>query len=411
MVAKAKKKTSKKKKAKKARKSSPARASKKAAAKKRAAKSKRVVKKSRKASKKAAKKAVRRRPRKPQRSRLRRRPPRNLQSTIEETGEESCSEEIRRGPEKHRLPSTATSSAEKKPEAAAAREGARCRSTDAAASRANIFYVTTPIFYPNGMPHIGHAYTAMVTDAIARFQRLDGKDVRFLTGTDEHGLKMQQTAVAEGLTPIALADRNSARFRDMMTALNISNDDFIRTTEPRHKRGMPGDLASDRSRTATSISTNTPAGIRCVRRLISTKTETTLGDDGIRREPLGSPVEWTEEETYFFRLSAYQDKLLELYETQPDFVCRASGCNEVVELRQRRPEGPVGLAHHVRLGRPGAGRPRACDVCLGGCADQLHHAAGYPDVDGAESGATGRPICTSPARTSCASTPCTGPHS
>ena len=100
----------------------------------------------------------------------------------------------------------------------------------------NSYFVTTPIFYPNGIPHIGHAYTAMVTDAIARFQRLDGFDVRFLTGTDEHGLKMQQTAVAEGLTPLALADRNSARFRDMMTALNISYDDYIRTTEPRHKR-------------------------------------------------------------------------------------------------------------------------------------------------------------------------------
>ena len=94
------------------------------------------------------------------------------------------------------------------------------------------FYITTPIFYPNGVPHIGHAYTALATDAIARFERLDGKDVFFLTGTDEHGLKMQQTALAEGLTPQALADRNSQHFRDMMVALNISQDDFIRTTEP-----------------------------------------------------------------------------------------------------------------------------------------------------------------------------------
>ena len=98
------------------------------------------------------------------------------------------------------------------------------------------FYITTPIFYPNGAPHIGHAYTALATDAIARFERLDGKDVFFLTGTDEHGLKMKQTAAAEGLTPQALADRNSQRFRDMMAALNVSHDDFIRTTEPRHYR-------------------------------------------------------------------------------------------------------------------------------------------------------------------------------
>ena len=98
------------------------------------------------------------------------------------------------------------------------------------------FYITTAISYPNGPPHIGHAYEAIATDAIARFERLDGKDVFFLTGTDEHGLKMKQTAVKEGITPRQLADRNSARFRAMVEALNLSNDDFIRTTEPRHYR-------------------------------------------------------------------------------------------------------------------------------------------------------------------------------
>ena len=116
------------------------------------------------------------------------------------------------------------------------------------------FYITTPIFYPNGPPHIGHAYTALATDAIARFERLDGRDVFFLTGTDEHGLKMQQAAAAEGMTPQALADRNSERFRAMMRALDISYDDFIRTTEPRHHRASEeiwrrmqrnGDMALD----------------------------------------------------------------------------------------------------------------------------------------------------------------------
>src|SRR5580765_7180954 len=96
------------------------------------------------------------------------------------------------------------------------------------------FYITTPIFYPNGAPHIGHAYTELATDAIARFERLDGKDVFFLTGTDEHGLKMKQTAEREGIAPRALADRNSARFIEMARALGLSNDDFIRTTEKRH---------------------------------------------------------------------------------------------------------------------------------------------------------------------------------
>jgi len=193
------------------------------------------------------------------------------------------------------------------------------------------YFLTTPIFYPNGVPHIGHAYTAMVTDAIARFQRLDGFDVLFLTGTDEHGLKMQQTAIAEGLAPLALADRNSARFRDMMAALNISYDDYIRTTEPRHARACQalwtaieknGDIYLDKY-----------AGWYSVRQEgYFDESETVLGDDGIRREPLGSPVEWTEEESYFFRLSAYQDKLLELYERVPDFVLPRERLNEVASF-------------------------------------------------------------------------------
>jgi len=193
------------------------------------------------------------------------------------------------------------------------------------------YFLTTPIFYPNGVPHIGHAYTAMVTDAIARFQRLDGFDVLFLTGTDEHGLKMQQTAIAEGLTPLQLADRNSARFRDMMTALNISFDDYIRTTEPRHERACQalwmaieknGDIYLDKY-----------AGWYSVRQEgYFDESETVLGDDGIRREPLGSPVEWTEEESYFFRLSAYQNKLLDLYERVPDFVLPRERLNEVASF-------------------------------------------------------------------------------
>ncbi len=181
------------------------------------------------------------------------------------------------------------------------------------------FYLTTPIFYPNGKPHIGHAYTVIATDALARFQRLDGKDVFFLTGTDEHGLKMQQTAEKEGITPNALADRNSAIFRSMAEAVGGSNDEFIRTTEPRHYAVLPGDLEGDGRQWRHLSRTATAAGIRCARRPISTRSETTLGEDGVRREPLGSPVEWNEEESYFFRLSAYQDRLLALYEDQSGF--------------------------------------------------------------------------------------------
>lgn len=193
------------------------------------------------------------------------------------------------------------------------------------------YYLTTPIFYPNGKPHIGHAYTVIASDTLARFHRLDGKDVFFVSGTDEHGLKMQQTADAEGLTPKALADRNSAIFRSMYEAIGCSNDVFIRTTEERHYKSCQaiwtrmaenGDIYLDRY-----------SGWYSVRQeAYFDEAETKVGDDGVRREPLGSPVEWTEEESYFFRLSAYQDKLLALYESNPEFVGPAERRNEVVSF-------------------------------------------------------------------------------
>ncbi|MEF2074340.1 methionine--tRNA ligase [Consotaella aegiceratis] len=193
------------------------------------------------------------------------------------------------------------------------------------------FYLTTPIFYPNGKPHIGHAYTAIASDALARFKRLDGYDVFFLSGTDEHGLKMQQTAQAEGLTPLALADRNSAIFKDMLASLGCSNDDFIRTTEARHEAACQeiwrrmaanGDIYLDRY-----------SGWYSVRQeAYFDESETTVGEDGVRREPLGSPVEWNEEESYFFRLSAFQDRLLQLYESEPDFIGPNERRNEVMSF-------------------------------------------------------------------------------
>jgi methionyl-tRNA synthetase len=193
------------------------------------------------------------------------------------------------------------------------------------------FFITTPIFYPNGVPHIGHAYTALASDAIARFQRLDGRDVFFLTGTDEHGLKMQQTATGEGLTPLELADRNSQRFRDMMSALDVSYDDFIRTTEPRHHAACQAIWR--RMEEAGDIYLDAYAGWYSVRQeAFFDEAETTVGSDDVRREPLGSPVEWVEEESYFFRLSAYQDRLLALYEDEPDFVGPRERRNEVVSF-------------------------------------------------------------------------------
>jgi methionyl-tRNA synthetase len=206
----------------------------------------------------------------------------------------------------------------------------------AAMSGTQKFYITTAISYPNGPPHIGHAYEAIATDAIARFERLDGKDVFFLTGTDEHGLKMKQTAVKEGLSPRALADRNSLLFRAMTEALNISNDDFIRTTQERHYRSSEEIWRRMARAQSDDIFLKNYAGWYSVRdEAFYGESETTVGDDGVRRGPQGSPVEWTEEETFFFRLSAYQEKLLAHYENNPDFILPPERRNEVVSFVKR----------------------------------------------------------------------------
>ncbi|MFT3730807.1 MAG: methionine--tRNA ligase [Hyphomicrobium sp.] len=196
---------------------------------------------------------------------------------------------------------------------------------------ADKYYITTPIFYPNGKPHIGHAYTVIASDVLARFARLDGKDVFFLSGTDEHGLKMQQTAEKEGITPKALADQNSAVFREMIAMLGGSNDDFIRTTEPRHYKSCQA--IWERMAANGDIYLDRYGGWYSVRQeAYFDEKETTVGEDGVRREPLGSPVEWNEEESYFFRLSAYQDKLLEHYERNPEFIGPVERRNEVVSF-------------------------------------------------------------------------------
>ncbi|RJF87367.1 methionine--tRNA ligase [Oleomonas cavernae] len=201
-------------------------------------------------------------------------------------------------------------------------------------SGAQKFYITTAISYPNGVPHIGHAYEAIATDTLARFQRLDGREVYFLTGTDEHGQKMLQTARREGLTAQALADRNSARFREMVGVLGCSNDDFIRTSEPRHHASTKelwrrmvesGDIYKD-----------SYAGWYSVRdEAYYQEGETELRPDGVRYGPQNTPVEWVEEESYFFRLSAYQERLLAHYEANPDFIGPDERRNEVVSFVKR----------------------------------------------------------------------------
>src|SRR5215468_7855256 len=193
------------------------------------------------------------------------------------------------------------------------------------------FYITTAISYPNGLPHIGHAYEAIATDAIARFMRLDGYDVYFLTGTDEHGIKMLQTANREGLSARELSDRNVPRFRAMVERLNCSNDDFIRTTEQRHYHASQA--IWERMNANRDIYLSKYSGWDSVRdEAYYDEDETRLTEDGRRLGPQGTPVEWVEEESYFFRLSAYQQKLLDLYEKHPGFVLPKERLNEVASF-------------------------------------------------------------------------------
>jgi methionyl-tRNA synthetase len=193
------------------------------------------------------------------------------------------------------------------------------------------FYITTAISYPNGPPHIGHAYEAIATDAIARFMRLDGYDVYFLTGTDEHGQKMLQTAAREGLTAKALRDRNVPRFEAMVERLECSNDDFIHTTEERHHRASKA--IWERMEKNGDIYLDKYAGWYSVRdEAYYAEDETHLNEQKVRvASKTGTPVEWVEEESYFFKLSAYQDKLLKLYE-RPNYVLPKERLNEVASF-------------------------------------------------------------------------------
>jgi methionyl-tRNA synthetase len=193
------------------------------------------------------------------------------------------------------------------------------------------FYITTAISYPNGPPHIGHAYEAIAADAIARFQRQQGRDVRFQTGTDEHGLKMAQAARGEGVEPRAFADKMSRLFEDMCDTLNISYDRFIRTSQPDHYRASQalwkameekGDLYLDRYEGWYSVRDEA----------YYEDEELTAAEDGSKLSPHGTPVEWTVEESWFFRLSKYQQPLLDHYAAHPEFIRPESRRNEVVRF-------------------------------------------------------------------------------
>jgi methionyl-tRNA synthetase len=189
-------------------------------------------------------------------------------------------------------------------------------------------FITTPIYYVNDRPHIGHAYTTIACDVLARFRRLDGQEVKFISGTDEHGQKIARVAQEKGMTPQALADANSQVFRDLARALDASTDDFIRTTEPRH---IAACQALWKALEANGhIRLDKYAGWYAVRdEAYYDEGELSVTLEGTKVAPTGAPVEWVEEESYFFDLSRWQDKLLAHYDANPDFIGPKGRFNEV----------------------------------------------------------------------------------
>lgn len=188
------------------------------------------------------------------------------------------------------------------------------------------FYITTPIYYVNDRPHIGHAYTSVACDVLARFMRLSGYHVKFLTGTDEHGQKVEKSALAAGVAPQALADANSQHFRDLTQVMNISNDDFIRTTEPRHVRSAQA--LWQKMEQGGHITLGSYAGWYSVRDEAYYQESELVGG----KAPTGAEVEWVEEPSYFFKLSAFGDKLLDYYKNHPEFIGPESRRNEVISF-------------------------------------------------------------------------------
>ena len=242
------------------------------------------------------------------------------------------------------------------------------------------YYVTTAIAYPNGPPHIGHAYEAIATDAIARFMRLEGYDVLFLTGTDEHGMKMLQTATKEKLAPGELLERNVPRFKAMVERLDCSNDEFIRTTEERHHRASIG--IWQRMEAAGDIYLDKYSGWYSVRdEAYYDADETRLNEDGERVGPQGTPVEWVEEESYFFRLSAYQERLLDLYARHPDYVLPKERLNEVVSFVRGGLQDLSISRTTFDWGIKVPGNPKHVMYVWVDALTNYITAVGYPDVD------------------------------
>jgi len=193
------------------------------------------------------------------------------------------------------------------------------------------YYLTTPIYYVNDRPHIGHAYTTLACDVLARFQRLDGHDVHFVTGTDEHGQKVEKSAQAAGVDPQAFTDEVSQNFRRLAGEMNYSNDDFIRTTEDRHIRASLAIWKAIKDN--GHIYLGSYAGWYAVRdEAFYAESELEENEDGQKVAPTGAEVEWVEEPSYFFNLSEWQQPLLDFYAANPDFIGPETRRNEVVSF-------------------------------------------------------------------------------
>ncbi len=193
------------------------------------------------------------------------------------------------------------------------------------------FYITTPIYYPSAKPHMGHAYSSIIADFFARFKRIDGFDVNFLTGTDEHGLKIQRAAEKKGSDTLKFCDEISKTFRDLSKTLNLTNTDFIRTTEDRHKKSVQNLWKELENNDAIYLSKYSG--------WYSVSDEAFYSNDEIEElngskvaKSSKSPVEWMDEESYFFRLSKWEKKLLDYYEKNPDFISPKSRKNEVISF-------------------------------------------------------------------------------
>ena len=193
------------------------------------------------------------------------------------------------------------------------------------------FYITTPIYYPSAKPHMGHAYSSIVADFFARFKRIDGFKVHFLTGTDEHGLKIQRAAESKNIDPQIFCDEISQTFRNLSSTLNLSNTDFIRTTEDRHKKTVQY-LWSQLEKNDDIYLSKYSGWYSVSDEAFYTEEEISEKEDNKIATSSGSLVEWIEEESYFFRLSKWQDSLLEYYENNPDFISPKSRRNEVISF-------------------------------------------------------------------------------